>query len=87
MNANIDYATRQLVIADPAPLVYSGRRADNRYAFQKSDFNNFGPRLGIAYQVTDRLVMRSGFGCSTTARTSRARPPGSCWSTLPICIA
>ena len=62
VNANIDYAARQLVIADPAPLVYGGRRADNRYAFQKSDFNNFGPRLGIAYQVTDRLVMRSGFG-------------------------
>ena len=50
------------MIADPAPLVYGGRRADNKYAFQNPDYNNWGPRLGIAYQVTDRMVVRSGFG-------------------------
>jgi hypothetical protein len=26
------------------------------------DTNNFAPRLGLAYQVTDRIVVRSGFG-------------------------
>ena len=61
-NTNIDFATQQLVIADPAPLVYGGRRAEDKYAFQNPDFNNWGPRLGVAYQATDRLVVRSGFG-------------------------
>jgi hypothetical protein len=28
----------------------------------KSDFNNFGPRLGLAYQITPRLVFRGAFG-------------------------
>lgn len=61
-NTNVDFAAKQLVIADPAPLVYGGRRAEDRYAFQNPDRNNWGPRLGIAYQATDRLVIRSGFG-------------------------
>lgn len=61
-NTNIDFAAQQLVIADPAPLVYGGRRAEDRYAFQNPDRNNWGPRLGVAYQATDRLVIRSGFG-------------------------
>jgi hypothetical protein len=61
-NTNIDFAAQQLVIADPAPLVYGGRRADSKYAFQNPDYNNWGPRLGIAYQATDRMVVRSGFG-------------------------
>jgi hypothetical protein len=28
----------------------------------QKDFNNFGPRVGIAYNLTDRMVVRSGFG-------------------------
>ena len=28
----------------------------------KSDFNNFAPRLGLAYQITPRLVFRGAFG-------------------------
>lgn len=28
----------------------------------KSDFNNFAPRLGLAYQITPRLVFRAAFG-------------------------
>ena len=61
-NTNIDFAAQQLVIADPAPLVFGGRRADNKYAFQNPDYNNLGPRLGVAYQASDRMVVRSGFG-------------------------
>jgi hypothetical protein len=61
-NINIDYAARQLVIAEGAPLVLGGRRAEDKYAFQNPDFNNWGPRLGLAYQANDRLVVRSGFG-------------------------
>lgn len=28
----------------------------------QKDFNNFGPRVGMAYNLTDRMVLRSGFG-------------------------
>ena len=28
----------------------------------QKDFNNFGPRVGVAYNLTDRMVVRSGFG-------------------------
>ena len=31
-------------------------------ALVDSDFNNFAPRLGMAYQATSRLVVRSAFG-------------------------
>jgi hypothetical protein len=26
------------------------------------DYNNFAPRIGLAYQITDKLVLRSGYG-------------------------
>jgi hypothetical protein len=28
----------------------------------QKDFNNWGPRVGLAYHLTDRMVIRSGFG-------------------------
>ena len=28
----------------------------------QKDFNNWGPRVGVAYNLTDRMVLRSGFG-------------------------
>jgi hypothetical protein len=31
-------------------------------ALMQSDYNNFAPRIGLAYQVTNRLVVRSAFG-------------------------
>ena len=31
-------------------------------ALVNSDFNNFGPRVGLAYQLTQRFVVRSAFG-------------------------
>ena len=51
-NINFDPATGQLV-----PVT-----GDDKYLVD-SDRNNFGPRLGVAYQVIpDRLVLRGGFG-------------------------
>lgn len=28
----------------------------------RPDYNNFAPRIGLAYQITDKLVLRSGYG-------------------------
>ena len=36
---------------------------DNRLPF-KRDLNNFGPRVGFAYQLNDKTVMRGGYGVS-----------------------
>ena len=52
-NINFDTTTGLLVPATD----------DDRYARIDQDFNNFGPRLGVAYQLKpDRLVLRGGFG-------------------------
>ncbi len=47
-----------------------------------ADNNNFGPRLGLAYRVTDRWVVRAGYGryywtmpLSQILQTSRTNPP------------
>jgi len=34
----------------------------NNYGLSNVQNNNFGPRVGLAYQVTNKLVMRTGFG-------------------------
>lgn len=62
-NVNFDYTNKQLVVApgNAGGLVYGARYASNKYT-QAPDFNNFGPRLGIAYQPTSKIVLRSGFG-------------------------
>jgi hypothetical protein len=37
--------------------------ADNRLPY-KRDLNNFGPRVGVAYQLNDKTVLRGGYGMS-----------------------
>jgi outer membrane receptor protein involved in Fe transport len=32
----------------------------------KKDLNNWGPRVGVVYNLTERTVLRSGFGTTTT---------------------
>lgn len=41
------------------PYVRDGRFGRRAY---KPDWNDFGPRLGIAYQINDKTVLRSGAG-------------------------
>jgi hypothetical protein len=52
--ANFDLSTRQLVLAKDGSL-------EDR-ALRKMDWNNFAPRVGFAYQLTDKTVIRSGYG-------------------------
>src|SRR6185503_3175843 len=45
-------------------LVYAGENGATRSANKKTKYNNFAPRLGITYGLTDdmRTVLRTGFG-------------------------
>jgi hypothetical protein len=48
------------------PVVYGGLQyatADHRFNYHR-DLNNFQPRLGVAYQASDKLVFRGGWGIS-----------------------
>jgi outer membrane receptor protein involved in Fe transport len=53
---------------NPLPSPYTGevnappRRLGYGRALKKSDYNDFAPRVGIAYQLSPRLVIRAGFG-------------------------
>ena len=46
----------------PGFLVYEGGGNGNRRRLYQSQATNFAPRLGMAYQMTPKLVMRAGFG-------------------------
>lgn len=52
-------------LASLASLGYTGglqfASSSNRFAYPK-DLNNFQPRLGVAYQVTQNTVLRAGYG-------------------------
>jgi hypothetical protein len=36
--------------------------AGNKHTLNGEDFNNFAPRVGFAYSINDRLVVRGGYG-------------------------
>jgi Carboxypeptidase regulatory-like domain/TonB-dependent Receptor Plug Domain/TonB dependent receptor len=48
----------------PAPLVPLVHQEEGYFpdGILQKDLNNFGPRVGVAYNLTDRMVLRSGFG-------------------------
>jgi hypothetical protein len=67
--ATFDFATQSLlvpkgqtmqltpILAASIPISATGSRG-----LIDRDLNNFAPRVGLAYQITDKLVLRSGYG-------------------------
>lgn len=49
---------------DSGDLLLAGLGDISRTANVKSDLNNFAPRLGLAYKLTSKTVIRAGFGRS-----------------------
>jgi TonB dependent receptor/Carboxypeptidase regulatory-like domain len=45
------------ILAQSIPILRTGSRG-----LINRDLNNFAPRVGLAYQITDKLVLRSGYG-------------------------
>ncbi|MEI9974110.1 MAG: TonB-dependent receptor [Ignavibacteriota bacterium] len=60
-NVNFDYVSKQLEEAPGLPLTLGAKTCANRYC-QNPDYKDFGPRIGGAYQINQKLVLRSGFG-------------------------
>ena len=54
-------------------LVYAG--ANGRYAFDTKPWN-FQPRVGVAYQVTQKLVFRGGYGLSYLGQSANGQTYG-----------
>src|SRR5206468_7112659 len=44
-----------------AGLVYAGGGGEGRQAFNR-DLNNFQPRIGVAYRMTNKWILRGGYG-------------------------
>ncbi len=61
-----DFNAKLPVTATGVPPLTGGlrfvARDGNARGVKNPDNNNFAPRIGLAYKITDRLVMRSGFG-------------------------
>ncbi len=61
-NINLDLKSGQLMIAPGGqPLLFGAREASNKFV-QSQDFNNLGPRFGLAYQLANGMVLRGGYG-------------------------
>jgi Carboxypeptidase regulatory-like domain/TonB dependent receptor len=45
------------ILAQSIPILRTGSRG-----LINRDLNNFAPRVGLAYQITDKLVLRTGYG-------------------------
>ena len=63
----------------PGTVLFSERNGRNKYAHD-FDTNNFGPRVGLAYRVTDTLVVRSGYGINYNGIYAFAAPFTQFWS-------
>jgi hypothetical protein len=72
-------------LASGGPQVRGGlifADSTNRFAY-KRDWNNFGPRLGYAYQVASKLVVRGGWAISYDPTADVAPTTGFSITTSP----
>lgn len=64
-------------------LLYAGSDGDERYAFAP-DRNNFQPRIGVAYSIDSKTVVRGGFGLYTLGQWALGGTTGFSRSTPVI---
>jgi hypothetical protein len=77
-NVNFDFAKNQLQVAPggKVPLAFGAVQANNRYAMNPVH-TDFGPRLGAAYQINNRLVFRAAFGVFYDSQEVHGTTPDS----------
>ena len=63
---NVDIATGQVIYADHVPTgAPAGSGVCSNRGCYDSNFRQIMPRLGFAYQATDRFVVRGGYGATS----------------------
>jgi outer membrane receptor protein involved in Fe transport len=61
------------VSGTPGVITFSGINGQSKYAGD-FDWNNFGPRVGLAWKAADKWVVRGGFGILYTGEYDIAAP-------------
>jgi hypothetical protein len=69
-------------LTTPGELVFNG--GPNRRGLYNTSYSNFGPRLGISYRVTDKLVARTGYGIFFIPSYTGNGPADGYTQTTPI---
>ncbi|MCS7026392.1 MAG: TonB-dependent receptor [Bryobacteraceae bacterium] len=64
-------------------LLYAGNRGLERFAFLR-DLNNFQPRVGLAWQVREKWVIRGGYGLFTMGQNAAGPDTGFSQPTVLI---
>jgi len=59
--SSIDLNSTEPLFGTPGKIIFPGNTVDDRHLWQ-TDYKNFGPRLGAAYQLNDSMVVRGGYG-------------------------
>jgi hypothetical protein len=59
--SSIDLNAREPLFGTRGAIVFPGRTTDSPHMWE-TDYKNFGPRLGAAYQLSQNMVVRGGFG-------------------------
>jgi Carboxypeptidase regulatory-like domain/TonB dependent receptor len=75
--ANLDFATGQ--------LVYAGKDGHSR-GLVKTDKADFAPRIGLAWQILPRTVLRAGYGRFFSAQELRSGDPFQLYYNEPFVI-
>jgi len=57
----IDLNAKEPLFGSLGAIVFPGRTTDRRNMWE-TDYKNFGPRVGAAYQLNQSMVVRGGFG-------------------------
>ena len=58
---SIDLSAKDPLLGTQGAIVFPGRTTENRHMWE-TDYKNFGPRVGAAYQLNQSMVVRGGFG-------------------------
>jgi trimeric autotransporter adhesin len=59
--SSIDLNSKDPLFGTPGAIIFPGVTVSGRNLWQ-TEYKNFGPRLGAAYQLTNSIVMRGGYG-------------------------
>jgi hypothetical protein len=73
-NVRFDFPSQQLVMAPGGQPLVLGARSGNKYAMNP-DYTNWSPRIGVAYQISNRIALHSHFGMFYDAQDVHGTTP------------